>query len=147
MGYPHVSAEVKSEIRNLLKTGMTGAEISEKTGVSTSTISKERAKLQRQGFDIWHRGSKIAMSIPCANEKPVEKEVAAEKRQTLRVERRIVRISGETTGYNYTIGQKDFSVIVQDNDGNTFSFETDDAFSAFVCELIDLIGVIEKERA
>ena len=144
-----ISQEQREEIVRLLKTGATGADISEITGISRVTIGKYRKKLQKEGFDIWHRGSKIAMSIPCANENPADKENSMEapkKRTSLIFERKITRFCGETSGFKYTIGQRDYSVIIQDKNGSTLSFETEEEFSAFVCELIDLSSEIEKER-
>ena len=144
-----ISAEKHEEIMRMLKTGMTGSEIREKLGVSTVTINADRKKLQQQGFDIWHRGSKIAMSIPCANEQEAKMDNSSKpeqnkKRSTIRFERQITRFSGEETKFRYTIGQNDYAVIIQAVNGSSFTFKSEEEFTAFVCELIDLGTEIGK---
>ena len=50
-----LTVDEKIRIEGLIKTGMTGYEISDLTGRSEATITKIRKELERKGFDIWHR--------------------------------------------------------------------------------------------
>lgn len=58
-----MTAEEKNWIKALLKSGLIGAEVADKTGRSVATVSKVREELEREGFDVWHRGGMIASGI------------------------------------------------------------------------------------
>lgn len=58
-----MTAEEKNWIKALLKSGLIGAEVAEKTGRSIATVTKIRKEIQEEGFDTWHRGGMIASSI------------------------------------------------------------------------------------
>ena len=55
-----ISEQKKEEIRMILKTGLTGYEVAEQTEVSIATVNKIRKELEREGFDIWHRGGVVS---------------------------------------------------------------------------------------
>lgn len=55
-----IDIEVKNEIKRMLIHGDRGYEIAERTGVSTWVVTQVRKQLQREGFDIWHKGGVIA---------------------------------------------------------------------------------------
>ena len=55
-----ISVEKKEEVKMILRSGLVGYEVAEKTGVSISTVNKIRKELQREGFDIWHRGGVVS---------------------------------------------------------------------------------------
>lgn len=58
-----ITEAMKEEIRMLLKTGKTGLDISDQTGVSQATICKIRKEMEREGFDIWHVGGAVSRYI------------------------------------------------------------------------------------
>ncbi len=55
-----ISEQKKEEIRMILKTGLTGYEVAEQAEVSVATVNKVRKELEREGFDIWHRGGVVS---------------------------------------------------------------------------------------
>lgn len=55
-----ISVEKKEEVKMILRSGLVGYEVAEKAGVSISTVNKIRKELQREGFDIWHRGGVVS---------------------------------------------------------------------------------------
>lgn len=58
-----ITEEKKQEIRRVLETSATGYETAEKCGVSISTVNKVRKELEREGFDIWHKGGLVSSWI------------------------------------------------------------------------------------
>lgn len=58
-----ISIDEKNWIKSLLKSGLIGDEIAEKTGRSTATISKIRKEIETEGFDIWHNAGVVSRGI------------------------------------------------------------------------------------
>lgn len=58
-----ITVEEKNWIVSLLKSGLIGDEIAEKTGRSTATISKIRKEVEQEGFDIWHNAGIVSRGI------------------------------------------------------------------------------------
>lgn len=59
-----VTADEKMMIRAMLNSGMTGIDISEKTGRSLATISKIRQEIEKtEGSNLWHNGGLISSYI------------------------------------------------------------------------------------
>lgn len=58
-----ISAAKIEKIKGLLKCGMVGDEVAKHAGVSVATVNKVRKEVQKEGFDIWHRGGTISKSI------------------------------------------------------------------------------------
>lgn len=58
-----ITADEKNWIVSLLKSGLIGDEIAEKTGRSTATISKIRKEVELDGFDIWHNAGVVSRGI------------------------------------------------------------------------------------
>lgn len=58
-----ISIDEKNWIISLLKSGLIGDEIAEKTGRSVGTISKIRKEVESKGFDIWHKAGIVSRGI------------------------------------------------------------------------------------
>ena len=58
-----ITVEEKDLIAALLKSGLIGAEVAEKTGRSIASVNKIRKEIQVAGFDIWHNGGVVSSSI------------------------------------------------------------------------------------
>lgn len=138
----YMSQEEKENIVNLLKSGYTGQQIHDKTGRSVATIKKIRQELQKEGFDIWHRPSAIAESIPVAivdaSRIKGSHEIAEKPRKipSLILTRRTVRFSGKHTGFNYIVDSNSDDLIIRD-DNQEFRIAFN-CLERFATEMLDI---------
>ena len=80
---PRLIAEnIKSQILPLYKSGLSYREVGDRLGISHITVGRY---VRESGYDRTHVGSKIAKSIPIANERPQKPSEAPQSRDTFRV--------------------------------------------------------------
>lgn len=58
-----ITVEERNWIVSLLKSGLIGDEIAERTGRSTASITKIRKEVEQEGFDIWHNAGIVSRGI------------------------------------------------------------------------------------
>ena len=104
-----VTPEMKEQIIQMYKTGLTYREVGEKFGISFVTVGRY---VRKNGYDRVHVGSKIAKAVPIAAlpEKPVE---APESRNPFRVTSRTLTLQGAATGNSYTISTESEVVEIE----------------------------------
>lgn len=74
-----ITNEEKDNIRRMLKSGMTTAQISDETGRSWDSVNNIRKELKLEGFDIWHRPGAMSQFTPVANTGSMKKEEVIEE--------------------------------------------------------------------
>lgn len=151
----YMSVDEKENIFRLLQSGYTGSQIHDMTGRSVATIKKLRQELQKAGFDIWHRGSSIAKSIPVAvvdeSVEPMSAEIPAtieipepmmlepqkpKKIPSLVLTRKTARFSGKCTGFSYVVDSNSDDLIIRD-DGQEFRISFN-LLEKFATEMVDI---------
>ena len=59
-----MTVEEREMIKSMLKRGMVGVDIADKTGRSLTTIGKIRQEIERfEGSNLWHNGGAISSTI------------------------------------------------------------------------------------
>ena len=104
-----ITPEMKEQIVQLYKTGLTYREVGDKLGISFVTVGRY---VRETGYDRTHVGSSIAKSVPIVTmpEKPVE---APESRNPFRVTSRTLTLQGAATGNSYTISTESEVVEIE----------------------------------
>ena len=118
-----MTLEEKESIKTMIRSGMTKAQISEKTGRSDPTLSK---------------------GVPCpVIDKKVEAAEKQRKESSLVLTRKVVRFSGVHTNYEYVVGSNADELIVRDEKGNEFRIEFR-ILEGFATELLDIISQTDE---
>lgn len=140
-----MTLEEKESIKTMIRSGMTKAQISEKTGRSDPTIQAVRNELKREEFfDDFHVGGMISKGVPCpVIDKKVEAAEKQRKESSLVLTRKVVRFSGIHTNYEYIVGSNADELIVRDEKGNEFRIEFR-ILEGFATELLDIISQTDE---
>ena len=140
-----MTAEEKENIKTMIRSGMTKAQISELTGRSDPTIQSVRNELKREEFfDDFHVGGMISKGVPCpVIDKKNETEEKPKKESSLVLTRKVIRFSGIHTNFEYIVGSNADELIVRDDKGNEFRIDMK-MLEGFATELLDVISQTDE---
>lgn len=131
-GWKRMTNDEKEQIKALIRSGYTKADISERTGRSTASIQKIRDEMKKsESFDNYHVGGALSKLIPCSTlgeKAEMENTAISEKKLNLQIKNKTVRFEGTQTGLEYIVSSSADELIIRGD----------------VCELSIDFGIIEK---